>query len=155
MEVSRKMMRACLLKGRRYVKLRSYPGSRLKRFHTFEPRCTRLEYTLTLYRGVFRKRRYLEHVRASTPAAGLSSSSATTKLIQVSPEKAASSRNRNLLTDLDVEPLCTPRPSPHKPLVCDRCIFDCCGKRKWLYQSPRLIVAVGRRGRGIFSDGVL
>jgi helicase required for RNAi-mediated heterochromatin assembly 1 len=48
--------------------------------------------------------RYLEQVWASTPAAGPSSSSATNKLVQISPEKAATSRNTNLLVDLDVEP---------------------------------------------------
>jgi helicase required for RNAi-mediated heterochromatin assembly 1 len=48
--------------------------------------------------------RYLEQVRASTPAAGTSSASTTDKLIQISPEKAAKSRNTNLLVDLDVEP---------------------------------------------------
>jgi helicase required for RNAi-mediated heterochromatin assembly 1 len=47
--------------------------------------------------------RYLEQLRASTPAAG-PSSFATNKLIQISPEKAAASRNTDLLVDIDVEP---------------------------------------------------
>jgi helicase required for RNAi-mediated heterochromatin assembly 1 len=48
--------------------------------------------------------RYLDRLRASTPAAGPSSASTTDKLIQISPEKAATSRNADLLVDLDVEP---------------------------------------------------
>jgi helicase required for RNAi-mediated heterochromatin assembly 1 len=48
--------------------------------------------------------RYLERLRASTPAAGPSSASTTDKLIQISPEKVTTSRNTDLLVDLDVEP---------------------------------------------------
>ncbi|KAF1945626.1 hypothetical protein EJ02DRAFT_338281 [Clathrospora elynae] len=43
---------------------------------------------------------FLEQARTSTPAAG--STSASTKLIEVSPEKAAVSRNTDLLLELDV-----------------------------------------------------
>ena len=45
--------------------------------------------------------RYLE-LRASTPVAG-PSSSATNRLVQISPEKVASSRNTDLLIELDTE----------------------------------------------------